>query len=146
MNLPRSKLKNAFYILIALALVYVFLVNASLDNTIKEAITGRISDKPTPWIVFDAAGFDANGNYDGKSQPIRSETNAAPDINGNVSTELESYYENIKKYRIDLDDRLKDLKTNPPNKDIGYTTESYTTIVWATLGTVLLFLIFTELE
>jgi hypothetical protein len=146
MNLPRSKLKNAFYILIALALVYVFLVNASLDNTIKEAITGRISDKPTPWIVFDAAGFDANGNYDGKSPPIRSETNAAPDINGDVSTELESYYENIKKYRIDLDDRLKDLKTNPPNKDIGYTTESYTTIVWATLGTVLLFLIFTELE
>ena len=147
MNLPRSKLKNAFYILVALALVYVFLINASLNNTIKEAITGRISDKPTPWIVFDAVGFDANGNYIGNNAPlIRSETGLANDINGDVSTELESYFENIKKYRIDLDDRLKDLKTNPPNKDIGYTTESYTTIVWATLGTVLLFLIFTELE
>ena len=49
-------------------------------------------------------------------------------------------------YRSVLDDRLKDLKTNHPNTDIGYTTESYTTVVWATLGTVLLFLIFTELE
>jgi choline-glycine betaine transporter len=38
MNLPRSKLKNAFYILVALALVYVFLINASLNNTIREAL------------------------------------------------------------------------------------------------------------
>ena len=42
MNLPRSKLKNAFYILVALALIYVFLVNASLDNTIKEALTSEL--------------------------------------------------------------------------------------------------------
>ena len=113
MNLPRSKLKNAFYILVALALVYVFLINASLDNTSKEALTP----------------FSGDGESD---------SNATP--------ELLSYQVDMTEYRSVLDDRLKDLKTNPPSKDIGYTTESYTTVVWATLGTVLLFLIFTELE
>ena len=113
MNLPRSKLKNAFYILVALALVYVFLINASLDNTSKEALSP----------------FSGNG-----------------ESGSNVAELLYKYQVDMTSYRSDLDDRLKDLKTNPPNKDIGYTTESYTTVVWATLGTVLLFLIFTELE
>ena len=113
MNLPRSILKNAFYILIALALVYVFLVNASLDNTIKEALTP----------------FSGNG-----------------ESGSDVTDKLRLYQVDMTEYRSNLDNRLKDLKTNPPSKDVGYTTESYITIVWATLGTVLLFFIFTELE
>ena len=120
MNLPRSKLKNAFYILVALALVYVFLINASLDNTIKEAISPDFTKKTS---------FATNG-----------------ESGSDVTQELYLYQVDMTEYRSVLDDRLKDLKTNPPSKDIGYTTESYTTIVWATLGTVLLFLIFTELE
>lgn len=123
MNLPRSKLKNAFYILVALALVYVFLVNASLNNTIKEAITPDFTKRE-----FDSGSYPAS------------------ESGSNVTDPLYLYQVDMTSYRSDLDDRLKDLKTNPPNKDIGYTTESYTTIVWATLGTVLLFLIFTELE
>jgi hypothetical protein len=124
MNLPRSKLKNAFYILVALALVYVFLINASLNNTIREAISSDFTKKTT---------FRTSGEYG---------TNIPKD----VTDELRLYQVDMTNYRSVLDDRLKDLKTNPPSKDIGYTTESYTTIVWATLGTVLLFLIFTELE
>ncbi len=129
MNLPRSKLKNAFYILVALALVYVFLVNASLDNTIREALV-------TPNFInvrFDGANLDES--------EVKGD-----DMYGDVTPALHSYQVDMTKYRSDLDNRLKDLKTNPPSKDIGYTTESYTTVVWATLGTVLLFLIFTELE
>jgi hypothetical protein len=124
MNLPRSKLKNAFYILVALALVYVFLVNTSLNNTSKEALTPDFTKQTT---------FTANGE---------SGSNSPKD----VTDELRLYQVDMTNYRSNLDDRLKDLKTNPPSKDIGYTTESYTTVVWATLGTVLLFLIFTELE
>lgn len=120
MNLPRSKLKNAFYILIALALVYVFLVNTSLNNTSKEALTPDFTKQTT---------FTTNG-----------------ESGSHVTDELRLYQVDMTNYRSDLDNRLKDLKTNPPSKDIGYTTESYTTVVWATLGTVLLFLIFTELE
>ena len=123
MNLPRSKLKNAFYILVALALVYVFLINASLNNTVKEALTPD----------FEKREFDIDGK-------------PASEYGSYVTEDLRLYQVDMTSYRSDLDDRLKDLKTNPPNKDIGYTTESYTTIVWATLGTVLLFLIFTELE
>lgn len=124
MNLPRSKLKNAFYILIALALVYVFLVNTSLDNTSKEALTPDFTKQTT---------FTTNGE---------SGSNSPKD----VTDELRLYQVDMTNYRSDLDNRMKDLKTNHPSKDIGYTTESYTTVVWATLGTVLLFLIFTELE
>lgn len=124
MNLPRSKLKNAFYILVALALVYVFLINASLNNTIREAISSDFIKQTT-----------FTGNSESGSNNPR-----------DVTDNLRLYQVNMKNNRIYLDDRLKDLKTNPPNKDIGYTTESYTTVVWATLGTVLLFLIFTELE
>jgi hypothetical protein len=123
MNLPRSKLKNAFYILVALSLVYVFLINASLNNTVKEALTPD----------FIKREFDSNGKPNSESDSY-------------VTEDLRLYQVDMTSYRSDLDDRLKDLKTNPPNKYIGYTTESYTTIVWATLGTVLLFLIFTELE
>ena len=124
MNLPRSKLKNAFYILVALALVYVFLINASLNNTIREAISSDFTKQTT---------FTGTGEYG---------SNSPRDVTDNLSL----YQVNMKNNRRYLDNRLKDLKTNPPNKDIGYTTESYTTVVWATLGTVLLFLIFTELE
>lgn len=124
MNLPRSKLKNAFYILVALALFYVFLINASLNNTIREAISSDFIKQTT-----------FTGNSESGSNNPR-----------DVTDNLRLYQVNMKNNRIYLDDRLKDLKTNPPNKDIGYTTESYTTVVWATLGTVLLFLIFTELE
>jgi len=127
MNLPRSKLKNAFYILIALALVYVFLVNTSLNNTSKEALTPD----------FEKRVFDSGSNPQSESGSNRPK---------DVTDELRLYQVDMTNYRSDLDNRLKDLKTNPPSKDIGYTTESYTTVVWATLGTVLLFLIFTELE
>ncbi len=127
MNLPRSKLKNAFYILVALALVYVFLINASLDNTSKEALTPDFVERK-----FDSGLNPASEAVDKGVV--------------NATDKLYDYHVDMTSYRSNLDDRLKDLKTNPPNKDIGYTTESYTTIVWATLGTVLLFLIFTELE
>ena len=126
MNLPRSKLKNAFYILVALALVYVFLINASLNNTSKEALS-----------PFSIREFDSGNNPASES---------GSNIPKDATEELLLYQVDMTEYRSKLDDRLKDLKTNPPSKDIGYTTESYTTIVWATLGTVLLFLIFTELE
>ena len=126
MILPRSKLKNAFYILVALVLVYDFLINASLDNTIKEALS-----------PFSIREFDSGSN------PASESGSNSPK---EATEELLSYQVDMTEYRSVLDDRLKDLKTNPPSKDIGYTTESYTTIVWATLGTVLLFLIFTELE
>ena len=128
MNLPRSKLKNAFYILVALALVYVFLINASLNNTSKEALTPDFVER----------------EFDSGSNPASEVVNT----NGvaNATDKLQLYQVDMTSYRSNLDDRLKDLKTNPPSKDIRYTTESYTTIVWATLGTVLLFLIFTELE
>jgi hypothetical protein len=123
MNLPRSKLKNAFYILVALALVYVFLINASLNNTSKEALTPDFVER----------------EFDSGSNPASEVVNT----NGvaNATDKLQLYQVDMTSYRSNLDDRLKDLKTNPPSKDIGYTTESYTTIVWATLGTVLLFLI-----
>ncbi len=130
MNLPRSKLKNAFYILVALALVYVFLINASLDNTSKEALS-----------PFSKREFDKDSSTVDDDSEVGN-TNGVP----NATTKLQLYQVDMTSYRSVLDDRLKDLKTNPPSKDIGYTTESYTTIVWATLGTVLLFLIFTELE
>ena len=132
MNLPRSKLKNAFYILVALALVYVFLINASLDNTSKEALTPYFEKR-----VFDNIQDDIN-----TPQTFEDNSESGSDVKDN----LRLYQVDMTEYRSKLDDRLKDLKTNPPSKDIGYTTESYTTIVWATLGTVLLFLIFTELE
>jgi hypothetical protein len=121
-------LKNAFYILVALALVYAFLINASLNNTSKEALTPDFVER----------------EFDSGSNPASEVVNT----NGvaNATDKLQLYQVDMTSYRSNLDDRLKDLKTNPPSKDIGYTTESYTTIVWATLGTVLLFLIFTELE
>ena len=130
MNLPRSKLKNAFYILVALALLYVFLINASLNNTSKEALTPfskREFDKDSSTVDDDSAMVDNKGVV-------------------NATEKLYDYQVDMTEYRSNLDNRLKDLKTNPPSKDVVYTTESYTTIVWATLGTVLLFLIFTELE
>ena len=132
MNLPRSKLKNAFYILVALALVYVFLINASLNNTSKEALTPDFTKR-----VFDNVADEI-----GNSQSLEDNSESGSD----VTDKLRLYQVDMANYRSDLDNRLKDLKTNPPSKDIGYTTESYTTVVWATLGTVLLFLIFTELE
>jgi hypothetical protein len=130
MNLPRSKLKNAFYILVALALVYVFLINASLNNTIREA------NSPD----FEKRVFDIGDN------PKSEEVDNNGVANGTATETLYNYQVDMTDYRSNLDDRLKDLKTNHPSNDIGYTTESYTTVVWATLGTVLLFLIFTELE
>ena len=91
MNLPRSKLKNAFYILVALALVYVFLINASLNNTVKEALSPDFTKKTT---------FTTNGES-GSNNPK------------DATHELLLYQINMTEYRSKLDDRLKDLKTNP---------------------------------
>jgi hypothetical protein len=117
--------------LVALALVYVFLINASLNNTSKEALTPDFVER----------------EFDNDSSKVDDDSEVV-DNKGvvNATDKLQLYQVDMTSYRSDLDDRLKDLKTNPPSKDIRYTTESYTTIVWATLGTVLLFLIFTELE
>ena len=94
MNLPRSKLKNAFYILVALALVYVFLINASLNNTSKEALTPDFVERK-----FDSGLNPASEAVDKGVV--------------NATDKLYDYHVDMTSYRSNLDDRLKDLKTNP---------------------------------
>jgi uncharacterized integral membrane protein len=116
----KSRAKWAFYILILSALAYVFLMLFSLDNTM--AIEGLTPD----W-----------GN---KSE------NTATGIDGNASPDEVAFQKDIESRRKILDTRLYDLKTNKPDTSIHYMTTTYTSIVWATLATVLLFVIFTEME
>ena len=120
--MEKSRLKNAFYILIGLAIAYSVLMVSALDNTIhvKEGLTANLVQTPI---------IDTNSNILDTADPS-----------------IISYQNTIRDYRNKLDFRLKDLKTNKPDVNAGYNTTIYTSIVWATLATVLLFLIFTELE
>ena len=63
----------------------------------------------------------------------------------NASADEVAFQKEIDTYRKSMDTRLKDLKTNKPD-DIQYNTTAYTSIMWATLATVLLFVFFTEME
>ena len=117
----KSRAKWAFYILILSALAYVFLMLFSLDNT--RAIEGLTSDLP---------------QFIGTQNNVNS-------IGGNASADEIAFQNSIESRRKALDSRLKDLKTNKPNKDI-YSSTTYTSIVWATLATVLLFVVFTGME
>jgi hypothetical protein len=119
----KSRAKWAFYILILSALAYVFLMLFSLDNT--RAIEGLTPDLP-------------------KWESPKSE-NTATSIVGNASPDEIAFQNSIESRRKALDSRLKDLKTNKPDKDI-YSSTTYTSIVWATLATVLLFVVFTGME
>jgi uncharacterized integral membrane protein len=118
----KSRAKWAFYILILSALAYVFLMLFSLDNT--RAIEGLTPDLPR-WI--------------------NKMENTATSIDGNASPDEVAFQNSIESRRKALAKRLKDLKTNKPNRDI-YSSTTYTSIVWATLATVLLFVVFTGME
>jgi hypothetical protein len=120
MTMMKNRAKWSFYILILSALAYVFLMLFSLDST-KEGLT---PDLP---------------------QWTNKMENTATSIDGNASPDEIAFQKDIESRRKLLDKRLKDLKTNKPDTNIHYTT-TYTSIVWATLGTVLLFVIFTEME
>lgn len=119
----KSRAKWAFYILILSALAYVFLMLFSLDNT--RAIEGLTPDLPN-W------------------ESHKSE-NTAISIDGKASADEIAFQNSIESRRKALAKRLKDLKTNKPDKDI-YSSTTYTSIVWATLATVLLFVVFTGME
>lgn len=118
----KSRAKWAFYILILSALAYVFLMLFSLDNT--RAIEGLTPDLP---------------RWTNKME------NTATSIDGNASPDEVAFQTSIESRRKALAKRLKDLKTNKPNRDI-YSSTTYTSIVWATLATVLLFVVFTGME
>lgn len=118
----KSRAKWAFYILILSALAYVFLMLFSLDNT--HAIEGLTPDLP---------------RWTNKME------NTATSIDGNASPDEVAFQSDIDSRRKALDSRLKDLKTNKPDRDI-YSSTAYTSIVWATLATVLLFVVFTGME
>ena len=115
----KSRAKWAFYILIMSALAYVFLMLFSLDST-KEGLTP------------DLPRF--NGTQ-----------NSANSISANASADEIAFQNSIESRRKALAKRLNDLKKNKPNKDI-YSSTAYTSIVWATLATVLLFVVFTGME
>lgn len=117
----KSRAKWAFYILILSALAYVFLMLFSLDNT--RAIEG---------LTPDLLSF--NGTQ-----------NTVTSIDGNASPDEIAFQNSIESRRKALANRLKDLKTNKPDRDI-YSSTTYTSIVWATLATVLLFVVFTGME
>lgn len=120
--MTKSSVKKGFYILLFSAIAYVILMIFSLDNT-QVVIEGLTEPLPT----------------------FTGTPNAATTVTGNASDDEVAFKNNIDKYRKSLDTRLKDLKTNKPD-DIQYNTAAYTSIMWATLATVLLFVIFTEME
>ncbi len=115
--MTKSRVKQWFYILLLSAIAYVMLMIFSLDNT--DVVEGLTPFTGTP--------------------------NTATTVTGNASDDEVAFQKEINTYRKGLDSRLKDLKTNKPD-DIQYNTSAYTSIMWATLATVLLFVIFTEME
>jgi hypothetical protein len=117
----KSRAKWAFYILILSALAYVFLMLFSLDNT-------RTIEGLTPDL-----------------SPFSGTQNNVNSISANASADEIAFQNSIESRRKALDSRLKDLKTNKPDRDI-YSSTAYTSIVWATLATVLLFVVFTGME
>ncbi len=118
----KSRAKQGFYILLLSAITYVMLMIFSLDNTHVVVVEGLL----TTWT------------------PSKTE-NTATAVTDKASDDEVAFQQDINKYRNSLDARIRDLKTNPPS-DIQYNTTAYTSIMWATLATVLLFVIFTEIE
>lgn len=118
----KSRAKQGFYILLLSAITYVMLMIFSLDNTHVVVVEGLL----TTWT------------------PSKTE-NTATAVTDEASDDEVAFQQDINKYRNRLDARIRDLKTNPPS-DIQYNTTAYTSIMWATLATVLLFVIFTEIE
>ena len=119
--ITKGRVKLGFYILLLSAIAYVMLMVFSLDNT-------HVIEGLTPPLA-----------------PFTGTQNRASSVTGNASTDEVAFQKNIDTYRKNLDSRLKDLKTNPPD-NINYNTAAYTSIMWATLATVILFVIFTEME
>ncbi len=119
--MTKSRVKQCFYILLLSAITYVMLMIFSLDNT-HVVVEGLL----TTW------------------SPSKTE-NTATEVDDEASDDEVAFQQDINKYRNDLDARIRDLKTNPTT-DIQYNTTAYTSIMWATLATVLLFVIFTEIE
>jgi hypothetical protein len=119
--MTKGRVKQGFYILLLSAIAYVMLMVFSLDNT---------------HVI------------EGLTQPLTSFTgqeNEAQDMSEEASTDEVAFKNDIDNYRKNLDSRLKNLKTSLPD-NIMYNTTAYTSIMWATLATVLLFVIFTEME
>ena len=115
--MTKGRAKLGFYILLFSAIAYVMLMIFSLDNT--QVIEGLTTFTGTE--------------------------NTATSVTGNASPDEVAFQKNIDNYRKNLDSRLNDLKTNKPD-NIQYNTSAYTSIMWATLATVILFVIFTEME
>ena len=122
--MTKSRVKQGFYVLLLSAITYVMLMVFSLDNT-QLVIEGLMPPLAT-WT------------------PSKTE-NTATEITDEASADEVAFKNDINTYRNGLDARLRDLKTNPPD-EIRYNTTAYTSIMWATLATVLLFVIFTEME
>jgi len=120
--MTKGRVKQGFYLLLLSAIAYVMLMVFSLDNT--QVIEGLTPSLPP---------------FGNRPQ------NTATTVSEEASADEADFKNNIDTYRNSLDARLKDLKTNKPD-DIQYNTTAYTSIMWATLATVLLFVIFTEIE
>jgi hypothetical protein len=115
--ITKGRVKQGFYLILLLAIAYVMLMVFSLDNI--QVIEGLTQ--------------------------FTGEENEAIDVSEEASTDEIAFKNDIDTYRKNLDSRLKNLKTTPPD-NIIYNTTAYTSIMWATLATVLLFVIFTEME
>lgn len=122
--MTKSRVKQGFYILLLSAITYVMLMVFSLDNT--QLVIEGLTPPLATWT------------------PSKTE-NTATEITDEASADEVAFKNDINTYRNGLDARLRDLKTNPPD-EIRYNTTAYTSIMWATLATVLLFVIFTEME
>ena len=119
----KSKAKSAYYILILSALAYVIMMALSLDNTrfVREGWTPDLT------------------KFTGAQTTALTGTNLA-----DITAGPESYHQQkIGEFRDNLDDRTRDFTENPP--DTSDTTR-YTTILWTTLGTVLLLAIFSKMD
>uniref|UniRef100_A0A6C0B5G3 Uncharacterized protein n=1 Tax=viral metagenome TaxID=1070528 RepID=A0A6C0B5G3_9ZZZZ len=123
MLMLKSRVKWAYYILIASALAYVGLMTLSLNNT-REALT------PSLTLWSDRA----------------SKTESTGTISSETTNDENAFTRDINTYRTKLDLRLKDLKSSTPDSLHDYNTTTYTSIVWAILVTVLLYVIFIEME
>jgi len=121
--MTKNRVKQGFYVLLLSAITYVMLMVFSLDNT-RLVIEGLTPPLPP---------------FGSRPQ------NTASTVSGEASADEVAFKNDINAYRNGLDARLRDLKTNPPD-EIRYNTTAYTSIMWATLATVLLFVIFTEME
>jgi hypothetical protein len=119
----KSKAKSAYYILILSALAYVIMMALSLDNT------RLVREGWTP----DLAKFSGTQTTARAGTPL-DEITPGPELD---------HQQKIGMFRDNLDDRTRDFTENPP--DTSDTTR-YTTILWTTLGTVLLLAIFSKMD